>query len=1309
MVKLKGSRQPQQKPKPKRRRRNRVPISCTICRRRKVKCDKKKPQCTNCIKNGVAHLCHYLEPSWAKPLREEELKFPGARVTDYGTPLERENNQLKQKIKELEHQNMDLKQKVMVSQNAHRTNSLNASLNSLDNADLLDCVSNSNILFTAKRGSTYHFPIIYEISVFSWMFIVRNDSYLNDLWLKIINLRKHYEYYYSSKNAMADASHRLATDYSNYGTKLDKICDNSFPGNVDNKANTHTSKLKRFLDGTLSLAAKNMPKTENSARSNAMNNIIRSQNGIKNVVKSPAAHSLSEISDDESDLADEEKVCPLMIGDARDVFKEKLTRKNINALRSFADNSKQECDDVCYKTPPTVICSPKSPEPIKLPKDQESLKNNPSDSGKTRKVQKCPIKNEAASNSSFSDATVSFSSSLHGKEEFSKKRTFSEGSTSHRIKRLKKLSPSEVKGLNYNNTEEVLSIIEKYLPGRKVVWLLIDRFFEKLYLQMPYLDEESFRICMASIIGPRDLDVQRITIRNIGTHYCEEFLSVCLMLIIIRLSWLSLPSKISNNLSPEDKILMKPENLVTMVLVDMVKEVFSSAKLMGKPSLVIFQVGLYLKIYNILAPEDGFDVDDTFTDGGSNEGKRKKKKTGSLKSVNDLSGDLSYEAPSINSPNFMAMLVQLGRTIGLNRDPLNFRNFYSSVDPIANSRLFRKRHLWRKLWYGLLYLSIECNLSMGDYKKGLPIELDLDPTLGSVNKTWDSRLPGGVEQGVLEKAFYGVALEKEQIVVNNFRDSIAVYHLLYMAMSSLMRVDQPSSTRAIAKIMNKLLDLISEKSRLGLNTAFLLKRDDDEKLKSLNLRSRISLSDTRFGKSVRVYKLRLYLIIKSMLFALNYLLLINHEQKFNRLIADKSSTLTGIAKQKQYITTYFEGTLLLAVDNFNAFIQLLGNTSKNLSNCGSELITYPYLLILNHRSHEFLISLILRLQQNSPLIVDIIQQNGIDKDELLSRMFRYLKTFLEKLESLTGSYYYAWRLKKMVKFFYNILVHSKKLFGVDFNLVKDASGNNADERRNLISRDHQIQLQKSHELQQLQQSQDSPNVHPTVLKNGPTSAFEIAFGTSKLPPVTDYADTNVIPCRHYKQTFHRDMHLSNDKQQQPKISVQHSESQMRGEIQPHNSVGSDIQDPSSQNITHGLANGLQANPQMDDFFGDDFFYDFPDGDSGLLGDAFDTISYNGAPKLTIDNNSPSLGLYPAEASTRTNISGPLLSSTSGANMFVGNAYNSLNEIDFTNVDLNSQLDEVTSRENSNSGINDQFTDDNHLSGLSNLHLQFTDP
>ncbi|GME78403.1 unnamed protein product [Ambrosiozyma monospora] len=86
----------------------------------------------------------------------------------------------------------------------------------------------------------------------SWMFIVRNDSYLNDLWLKILKLRKHYEYYYSSKNAMVVASKTLENESANYDSKMSKIKVKDKPEIVsDDKINEHTSKLKKFLEGTL--------------------------------------------------------------------------------------------------------------------------------------------------------------------------------------------------------------------------------------------------------------------------------------------------------------------------------------------------------------------------------------------------------------------------------------------------------------------------------------------------------------------------------------------------------------------------------------------------------------------------------------------------------------------------------------------------------------------------------------------------------------------------------------------------------------------------------------------------------------------------------------------------------------------------------------------------------------------------------------------------------------------------------------------------------------------------------------------------
>ena len=71
------------------RKRNRVPLSCTICRKRKVKCDKGRPQCQQCVKTGVAHLCHYMEQTWAEEAEKELSK-------------DSELKQLRERVKSLE-------------------------------------------------------------------------------------------------------------------------------------------------------------------------------------------------------------------------------------------------------------------------------------------------------------------------------------------------------------------------------------------------------------------------------------------------------------------------------------------------------------------------------------------------------------------------------------------------------------------------------------------------------------------------------------------------------------------------------------------------------------------------------------------------------------------------------------------------------------------------------------------------------------------------------------------------------------------------------------------------------------------------------------------------------------------------------------------------------------------------------------------------------------------------------------------------------------------------------------------------------
>ncbi|KAH3688799.1 hypothetical protein WICPIJ_000211 [Wickerhamomyces pijperi] len=68
-------RQPQQHPDDdaNNKKRSRIPTSCSVCRKRKVKCDKKKPTCTACVKSELKHLCQYEEPKWVSETKRSQI------------------------------------------------------------------------------------------------------------------------------------------------------------------------------------------------------------------------------------------------------------------------------------------------------------------------------------------------------------------------------------------------------------------------------------------------------------------------------------------------------------------------------------------------------------------------------------------------------------------------------------------------------------------------------------------------------------------------------------------------------------------------------------------------------------------------------------------------------------------------------------------------------------------------------------------------------------------------------------------------------------------------------------------------------------------------------------------------------------------------------------------------------------------------------------------------------------------------------------------------------------------------------------
>ncbi|GAV54482.1 hypothetical protein ZYGR_0AM00200 [Zygosaccharomyces rouxii] len=171
------------------RKRNRIPLSCTICRKRKVKCDKTRPNCEQCSKTGVAHLCHYMEQTWAEEAEKEISK-------------ESELKKLKNRVKALE-EALVKAQASSYSQTPDSDTPLledtsplrgepNLSGGGKHDNDELDLTRQFDMLHLRNNG-------IIHLGATHWLAIMKGDPYLKLLWGHIFTMKEKLAEWYGQK------------------------------------------------------------------------------------------------------------------------------------------------------------------------------------------------------------------------------------------------------------------------------------------------------------------------------------------------------------------------------------------------------------------------------------------------------------------------------------------------------------------------------------------------------------------------------------------------------------------------------------------------------------------------------------------------------------------------------------------------------------------------------------------------------------------------------------------------------------------------------------------------------------------------------------------------------------------------------------------------------------------------------------------------------------------------------------------------------------------------------------------------------
>lgn len=236
--------------------------------------------------------------------------------------------------------------------------------------------------------------------------------------------------------------------------------------------------------------------------------------------------------------------------------------------------------------------------------------------------------------------------------------------------------------LRFKSSDEIykeLQLIERIklaLPKQKVIWKLIDRFFNWLYVFMPLLDEVSFEDSISQIIGKRGYSDIKLSKINVTKKLDLANLGILLTVLRLAYSTLFCNNDFTNNceLQSDNYTLKAKEtkylvsNPITVDFVDMALCCLSQFSLHKRTNLTILQCAIFLKLYHMYAHEGGDGLD------GS------------------------------DSPVSHGSLIEMAFSLGINREPEKSEEFKGDL---------RRNHLCRKIWCTLLTWDIYYSFTFG--------------------------------------------------------------------------------------------------------------------------------------------------------------------------------------------------------------------------------------------------------------------------------------------------------------------------------------------------------------------------------------------------------------------------------------------------------------------------------------------------------------------------------------------------------------------------------------------------------------------
>lgn len=168
--------------------RHRVPTSCSVCRKKKVKCDKSRPYCSACVRSSACSACYYESQPWDASLNFKRLNQQVIQLkqqnAEYRELLEKYKTRLNDLLGGSNGERKDIfATRELQERNLRKPLISGYKYNGEDKDEITDLVKDFDVL-VIKENKLIHFGMT------SFMSMVTNDPIISDVFNKFIVCQK---------------------------------------------------------------------------------------------------------------------------------------------------------------------------------------------------------------------------------------------------------------------------------------------------------------------------------------------------------------------------------------------------------------------------------------------------------------------------------------------------------------------------------------------------------------------------------------------------------------------------------------------------------------------------------------------------------------------------------------------------------------------------------------------------------------------------------------------------------------------------------------------------------------------------------------------------------------------------------------------------------------------------------------------------------------------------------------------------------------------------------------------------------------